>query len=382
MSMALEEAWHNLYKESVAVTRHIFQAALDILHAGGHAALATIVSAEGFVPVSATGKLLVTATGTLMGRSGSDILDADIRAAAQQVLAQGPHSSRQCCVLDKDAVASGWYRAWTVELLIEPLREQGHEILRTLVALADTRHRGTLATIITEHPRYPAGYRQLLVCDDGTTVGTLGDASLEALVRHHAQDVLCGDQPLLEEYHTEGGGTLRLLLEPMLPTPTLWVFGGGHIVAPLVCAATLAGFRVRVIDDDPAFVNPERFPQAEATLVMPFTHVGETCDFGQDDYVVLMTRGHAHDHTILEQLYDCPARYLGMLGSKTRIAKIWHNLEARGIARKWLDRVHAPIGVNIHARSPEEISISILAEIIHVRRTSPVVIPQRQRRFP
>jgi xanthine dehydrogenase accessory factor len=363
------------------VARNIFQAALEMLDGGGNAALVTIVSAEGFVPVSATSKLLVTSTGTLLGRSGSDILDADIRAAAQRVLAQGPHSPRQFCVLDKDAMASGWYRAWTVELLIEPLREQGCEILRALVALEDTGHRGTLATILTEHPRYPAGCRKLLVCDDGTMVGSLGDVRLEAMVRHRGQDVLLGEQRLLEDYPTEDGSTLQLLLEPILPTPTLWVFGGGHIVSPLVCAATLVGFRVRVIDDDPTFVSQERFPEADATLVMPFARVGETFDFGQDDYVVLMTRGHGHDHTILEQIYDCPARYLGMLGSKPRIAKIWQSLEAKGITREWLDRVHAPIGFNIHARSPEEISISILAELIHIRRTSPVVIPQRQRRF-
>jgi xanthine dehydrogenase accessory factor len=190
--------------------------------------------------------------------------------------------------------------------------------------------------------------------------------------------VLLGEQGISEDYHPEDGSTLRLLLEPILPTPILSVFGGGHIVSPLVRAATLTGFRVRVIDDDPTFANPERFPDADATLAMAFAHVGEVCDFGQDDYVVLMTRGHASDHTILEQIYDCPARYLGMLGSKPRIAKIWQHLEARGIAREWLDRVHAPIGLNIHARSPEEIAISILAEIIHVRRTSPVVIPQRQ----
>ena len=360
------------------MARNIFQAALEMLDAGENAALVTIVAAEGFVPVSATSKLLVTSTGTLTGRSGSDILDADIRAEAQRVLAQGPHRPRQSRILDKDAVASGWYRAWTAELLIEPLREQGHEILRALVALEDTGHRGTLATILTEHPRYPAGCRKLLVCDDGTMVGRVGDARLEAVVRHRGQDVLLGEQRLLEDYHIEDGSTLRLLLEPILPTPTLWVFGGGHIVPPLVCAATLAGFRGRVIDDDPAFASQERFPNADATFVMPFAHVGEICDFGQDDYVVLMTRGHAHDHTILEQIYDCPARYLGMLGSKPRIAKIWQYLEAKGIAREWLERVHAPIGLNIHARSPEEIGISILAELIHVRRTSPVVIPQRQ----
>ena len=199
------------------------------------------------------------------------------------------------------------------------------------------------------------------------------------MVQQRGQEMLLGEQGVVEDYHTEDGSTLRLLLEPILPTPRLSVFGGGHIVSPLVRAATLAGFRVRVIDDDPTFVNQGRFPGADATIVMAFHHVGEAFDFGQDDYVVLMTRGHAHDHDILEQIYDCPARYLGMLGSKPRIAKIWQHLEAKGIAREWLDRVHAPIGLNIHARSPEEIGISILAELIQVRRTSPVVIPQRHR---
>jgi xanthine dehydrogenase accessory factor len=117
---------------------------------------------------------------------------------------------------------------------------------------------------------------------------------------------------------------------------------------------------------------------SDATMIMAFHHVGEAFDFGQDDYSVLMTRGHAHDHTILEQIYDGPARYLGMLGSRPRIAKIWQHLEAKGIARQWLDRVHAPIGLNMHARSPEEIAVSILAEIIQVRRTRPVVIARRQ----
>jgi xanthine dehydrogenase accessory factor len=360
------------------VAGNIFQAAFEMLDGGGHATLVTIVSADGFVPVSAASKLLVTSDGTIIGRSGSDVLDADIRAGALSIMAEGLGTSRQLRVLEKDAVASGWYRQWRVELLIEPLQEQGHEILRALVALEDTGHRGTLVTILTEHPQYPAGQRKLLVCDDGTMLGGLGDVQLEAIVKHRGQEVLLGEQGIVEDCHTEDGSTLRLLLEPILPTPMLSVFGGGHIVSPLVRAAVLAGFRVRVIDDDPAFVNQERFPDADATIVMAFQHVGEAFDFGQDDYIVLMTRGHAHDHTILEQIYDCPARYLGMLGSKPRIARLWQHLEAKGMAREWLDRVHAPIGLNIHARSPEEIAVSILAEIIQVRRTSPVVISRRK----
>jgi xanthine dehydrogenase accessory factor len=360
------------------VAGQIFQAALEMLDGGVNAALVTIVSAEGFVPVSTTSKLLITSAGTIVGRSGSDVLDADIRAGALSVLAEGLRSSRQLRVLEKEAVASGWYRQWTVELLIESLQEQGRDVLHALVALENTGHRGTLGTILTEHAQYPIGRRKCLVSDDGTMVGGLGDLRLETMVQQRGQKVLLGEQGIVEDYHTEDGSTLRLLLEPILPTPRLSVFGGGHIVSPLVRAATLAGFRVRVIDDDPTFVNQERFPDADATLVMAFDQVGEAFDFGQDDYVVLMTRGHAHDHDILEQIYDCPARYLGMLGSKPRIAKIWQYLEAKGIAREWLDRVHAPIGLNIHARSPEEIGISILAELIQVRRTSPVVIPQRR----
>jgi xanthine dehydrogenase accessory factor len=149
----------------------------------------------------------------------------------------------------------------------------------------------------------------------------------------------------------------------------------------LVRVATLAGFKVRVIDNERIFANQERFPEAAATLVMEFDQVGEAFDFGPDDYVVLMTRGHQHDQQILEQLYACSARYLGMLGSKGRVAKMWQNLEAQGIECTYLDRIHAPIGLDIRARSPEEISISIMAEIIQARNTNPVAsFPRRPRR--
>ena len=94
----------------------------------------------------------------------------------------------------------------------------------------------------------------------------------------------------------------------------------------LVRAAKLAGFRAKVIDDRPAFANKERFPEADATVVMEFDRVREAFDFGHDDYVVLVTRGHQHDQHILEQIYDCDARYLGMIGSKSKIAKMWQRL--------------------------------------------------------
>ena len=134
-----------------------------------------------------------------------------------------------------------------------------------------------------------------------------------------------------------------------------------------------------MIDDRPAFANPERFPEADATIVMDFDDIRGAFDFSQDDYVVLVTRGHQHDQRILEQIYDCQARYIGMIGSKSKISKMWKRLEAKGIAQAYLDRVHAPIGLNIGADSPEEICISIMAEIIRERRLGKVQYTQRKR---
>ena len=280
---------------------------------------------------------------------------------------------------EKYAGESGLNCGGVVEILTEPLPAHGQELFRALLTLKDTGHRGALATILTEHPHYPEGQRKFLVCDDGTTVGSLGDAVLEAFVQRRGQEILQGEKFAIETYQTADGAELQVFLEPILPTPTVYVFGGGHVSFFLVRAAKLAGFKAKVIDDRPAFANPERFPEADATIVMDFDDIRGAFDFGQDDYVVLVTRGHQHDQRILEQIYDCQVRYIGMIGSKSKISKMWKRLEAKGIAQVYLDRVRAPIGLNIGADSPEEICISIMAEIIRERRLGKVQYTQQKR---
>lgn len=359
----------------------ILKIAIEIWEAGEPAALATLLSSQGFVPVDANRKLLVTSAGKLLGMVGNASLAAEICTEARRVLEVNQRSLPQFLVPSQDAAVNGCYNQWTVEMLIEPLSEHSQELLRALVALEETGHRGMLVTILTDHPRHPAGRRKLLVCDDGLTMGGLNDATLEAFVTRRVQEALQGEQGAIEDYQTAEGDMLRLLFEPILPTPTLYVFGCGQVTSPLVRAATLVGFRVRVIDNDAVFANQARFPEADATLVMAFDRVGEAFDFGPDDYVVLMTRGHQHDQQILAQISACQARYLGMLGSKRRITAMWQALEAQGMDRRYLERIHAPIGLDIRARSAAEISISILAEIIQARRTDPVaLLPRRPRR--
>jgi xanthine dehydrogenase accessory factor len=361
------------------VIEDVYQVAIDLLDKQEKAALSTIISSKGSLPMSEKSKMLVTPEGKIIGTVGGGCLEADVWTEARRVMEEGKSSIQQFILTEKYAGESGLNCGGVVEILTEPLPEHGQELFRTLLQLKDTGHRGALATILTEHPRYPEGQRKFLVCDDGSTVGSFGDAVLEGFVAGKGQEILQGEKFAIETYRPADGAELQVFLEPILPSPTVYVFGGGHVSFFLVRAAKLAGFKVKVIDDRPAFANTERFPEADAAMVMDFDDIRGTFDFGQDDYVVLVTRGHQHDQQILEQIYDCQARYLGMIGSKSKISKMWKRLEGKGIAPKYLDRIHAPIGLNIGADSPEEICISIMAEIIRERRLGKVQYTLRKR---
>lgn len=357
----------------------VFKVAIDILDKGEKAALSTIISSKGSLPMSEKSKMLVTPEGKIIGTVGGGCLEADVWTEARHVMEAGKSRIQQFILTEKYAGESGLNCGGVVEILTEPLPEHGQALFHTLVELKDTGHRGALATILTDHPQYPEGRRKFLLCDDGRTVGSLGDALLEEFLTRRGQDVLQGEKFAIETYKTADGSELQVFVEPILPIPTVYVFGGGHVSFFLVRAAKLAGFKAKVVDDRPAFANQERFPEADDTLVMDFDHVHEAFDFGQDDYIVLVTRGHQHDQRILEQLYDCQARYLGMIGSKSKISKMWQRLTAKGIAQHYLDRVHAPVGLNIGADTPEEIAISIMGEIIRERRLGKVEYTRRKR---
>ena len=359
---------------------NVFQAAIDILERGEQAALSTIISSKGSLPMSEKSKMLVTPEGKIIGTVGGGCLEADVWTEAREVMEAGKSRIQKFILTEKYAGESGlncggaWWKS---------SRSRCRNAARTCFApFSASRNPGAAAhwrRFLTDHPDFPEGRRKLLLTDDGSTVGALGDAGLETFVVQRGGDLLRGENFAIESYTTASGDTLQVFLEPVLPTPTVWVFGGGHVSFFLVRAAKLAGFRAKVIDDRPAFANKERFPEADATIVMEFDQVREAFDFGHDDYVVLVTRGHQHDQHILEQIYDCGARYLGMIGSKSKIAKMWQRLEAKGIDRHYLDCVHAPVGLNIGADSPEEICISVMAEIIRERRIGKVQATRHKR---
>jgi xanthine dehydrogenase accessory factor len=161
---------------------------------------------------------------------------------------------------------------------------------------------------------------------------------------------------------------MRVFIEPIESSPTLCLFGAGHVAQPLARMASEAGFRVEVADDRLKFANALRFPSADRILVEDFTTAAGQMTLGPNSYVVVVTRGHGGDAEALQAVLRTRVRFVGLLGSRPKLVHVVSALEERGVPREELARIHCPLGVEIGAVTPEEIAVSVLAEMIAVRR--------------
>ncbi len=217
---------------------------------------------------------------------------------------------------------------------------------------------------------------KMLVKPDGSIVGTVGGGGVEHLSIKKALEVIKEGKPL--RYHISltpdkepgmlCGGEMEVFIEPVLSAPTVYIFGGGHISRSLSKMVKLAGFRVAVIDDRPEFANAENFPEADIVLAESVAEAFSRLRVDRTGYIVIVTRGHKSDESVLELALKTPAKYIGMIGSKTKVKAIFDHIRDKGFSKESIDRVHAPIGLQIGAETPEEISVSILAEIVQVKR--------------
>jgi xanthine dehydrogenase accessory factor len=206
----------------------------------------------------------------------------------------------------------------------------------------------------------------------------VGGGSLEHRVCQEALKMIAGHESQLvhfeltnEDASQEGmvcGGIVDVFIEPLQSSPTLFIFGGGHISLTLARIGKMVDFRVVIIDDRPEFANAERFPEADETISGDIASTMPRLDINGSSYIVIVTRGHLNDSEVLEWAVTTPAAYVGMIGSKKKIRTIFAHLLTKGITQEQLDRVHSPIGLSIGAETPEEIAVSIMAELIQVRR--------------
>jgi xanthine dehydrogenase accessory factor len=239
-----------------------------------------------------------------------------------------------------------------------------------LARISEQGGSGLLATIVEVegNDQVEAGAKCLVV-DGKVKANTVGDArSLQAIVRDSVA-ILNDEKSKLVAIEIPDGGKLQVFFEVMLEPPKLIVVGAGHIAVPLVQIAKVLDFHVTVIDDRLLYANRERFPAADEVLVGDMAQMLKEMTLTPSCYIVLITRGHKYDEPCLREILHSKAKYIGMIGSKRRIKACFQRFrDEEKIAEEVIERVYAPIGLDIATETPPEIALSILAEVIKVRR--------------
>jgi xanthine dehydrogenase accessory factor len=260
------------------------------------------------------------------------------------------------------------------------------DIYEEIVELRRQGRRGAVATIVNVRGSIPSFQTaKMLVRDDGSIVGTIGGGCVEAEVWQAAREVMEVEKPRTLKFDLNQdpkydtglvcGGSLEIFVEPILPPALLYIFGAGHVASNVSRTASAAGFDVIVTDDRSSYATPERFPTARKVQAADFDKAMEELDPNESSYIVIVTRGHRDDLRLLRWAVQTRARYVGMIGSKRKVIAIYKTLTSEGVPKLLFDRVHAPIGIDIGAVTPEEIAIAITAELIAVRRQATAPLP-------
>ncbi len=254
------------------------------------------------------------------------------------------------------------------------------EIYQELSNIVSRGERAVLATVISSRGSAPrkAGTKMLIKAD-GSYIGTIGGGGAELMVLEKARGVMNSGEPQTMHVDLSGreedaamicGGQMEVFLEPIRSAETLCLFGAGHISQSTATMGRMLGFRVVVIDPRPDYNNAERFPDAEQRLVEDYEDAFGKLDVADDGYIIISTPSHVLDEKCLRFAVGTGAKYIGMIGSKKKVKEVKERVLASGVDQAKLDTVHTPIGIEIGAETPEEIAISILAEIIQVRRNA------------
>ncbi|GAA4380913.1 XdhC/CoxI family protein [Hymenobacter koreensis] len=349
--------------------------AYDQYRAAGRAcALATVVEVQGSAYRRPGARMLVTDDGQLTGAISGGCLEGDARQRARQALQRRQPALVTYDTSDEDDPRHGLGPGCqgVVHILLEPLDFQdANNPLELLRDFAQHPEPAVLATVF----RCAAGQavadlgQRLLLMPDGQVRGSaLDNPDLTAHLRRDATQALTQDQSLLREYPSASGGTVRVFLEVLRPPLRLTVYGAGNDAQPLVRLAASLGWHVTVVDGRPRQAAPERFPEAAGVRVVPLAEVPALPLTA--DYALLLSHNFAYDLAVLQRLLEAPTPYIGLLGPRTKAARLLEELsqDMPDAESQLNDRLYSPVGLNLGAETPEEIALSIVAEIQAVRQ--------------
>ncbi|MFH0824936.1 MAG: XdhC family protein [Pseudomonadota bacterium] len=344
---------------------NVWQAAVEEIDSGRPFALATIIGVRGSSPRHVGTRFLVRKDGTIVGTIGGGLLEADVQRLALQSVQTGTSSRAAFSFRGSDPAGGDMVCGGDAEVLIEyvaPGDEERERVFRRVHQVSAERRTGYLLS----KPDMPVGghgtVQHMFIGENNERLG--GFPGMEAAVRAVPSRRLLKSAQLL----TGEGLEHQVFLEWLHPLGTVYIFGAGHVGECVAHLAAYAHFKVVIMDDREEFASRKKYPEADEVVVLDsFDDSFSRLDVDEDGYLVIVTRGHAHDKTVLAQALRSRAGYIGMIGSRRKTALIFDTLMAEGFPEDAVRRVHSPIGVPIGGETPQEIAVSIVAEMIKER---------------
>jgi xanthine dehydrogenase accessory factor len=331
-------------------------------------ALATLVTRVGSAPRAVGAKYLIKGDGTSVGSIGGGCVEAEVWQEAQKVMEKGEGRILHFDLTPELLAEGGLICGGNIGIFLEPLQEEFLPIYQEAAKIRQKGGSAILITLISVDGPLPKGEgSKVLIKKSGEKIGRLwGGVELENKILREGEVLLKEKKLNVMAFRSENR-KMEILLEPIFSEPTVYIFGGGHVSEQLAPLAKKVHFKVVIIDDREMFANRSRFPEADEVIVSEFEECFNRLHIDENSYIVIVTRGHLCDGFVLKQAVKTKTRYIGMIGSKKKIQTLYQNLITEGIAKDALARVYAPIGIDIHSETPEEIAVSIVAELIKVR---------------
>jgi xanthine dehydrogenase accessory factor len=311
--------------------------------------IATVITRAGSAPRDVGAKMFVGEDGKLYGTIGGGRLEHNAYQEAMSAMGKGAPKLLHIRMNAREVASNGMICGGDVDVLLEPVLNKYRALYGRLEYLEKRGKRGVLVTRFDKDT-----FAKILVEDDCTM---------------HGDDVSERDRDsfLQHLYETKPCVTDGLVIEPLQISTVLYIFGAGHVSQYIAKVAQMVGFSVTIIDDREEFANKERFPDADEIIVEDFQNVFDRLRFTGKEFVTIVTRGHQFDAGVLSETLKRQTRYVGMIGSKRKVAIVFDYMKKSGFDDETIKKVHAPIGLAIHAETPQEIAVSIIAELIKVR---------------
>ncbi|MDI9559835.1 MAG: XdhC family protein [Pseudomonadota bacterium] len=311
--------------------------------------LATVIYRAGSAPRDVGAKMFVGEDGKIYGTVGGGRLESDARSEALRIMGKPQTDILHIRMDGKEVAADGMLCGGDVDILLEPVSERYRDLYK---AIGNFEKKGKKGLIVTKLLRHH--FSKTFIDIDLKCIGDeLPEGEIISLGRHFDDK-----KPLISE---------GVVIEPLQVSTVLYIFGAGHISQYISKIAKLVDFYVVVIDDRTEFANRERFPEADEIIVKDFKDIFNNIRFTGAEFVTIVTRGHAYDADVLRETLQRKVRYVGMIGSKRKVKIILEYMKKCGFDEGAIESVHAPIGLSINAETPQEIAVSIVAELIKIR---------------